>query len=147
MLYPFNLVLHMRYIWFFLGLGTTLHLLFVLLISEQFPESHGARYLAFIGAVASIPLIITWRRDIRENPTGFVALILTTCFALDFVVHNEILTNWLNGIFRTPENAARQYFFSISLTLLALHVGKQIFTSTRTVPAKALRRSTPEPLA
>jgi hypothetical protein len=137
----------MRYIWFFLGLGTTLHLLFFLFSSEQFPESHGARYLAFIGAVASIPLIITWRRDIRENPTGFVALILTTCFALDFVVHNEILTNWLIGLFRSPETSMRHYPFSMSLTLLALPVGKQIFISTRTVLAKALRRSTPEPLA
>ena len=124
MLYPFNLVLHMRYIWFFLGLGTTLHLFFVLFSSDQFPEPQIARYFAFITAVASIPLIITWRRDIRENPTGFVALILTTCFALDFVVHN-----------------------STSLTLLALYVAPQIFTSTRTVLAKALHRSTPEPLA
>lgn len=137
----------MRYIWFLLGLGTTIHLLFFLFSSDQFPESQVARYFAFIAAVASIPLIITWRRDIRENPTGFVALILTTCFALDFVVHDEILTNWLNGIFRSPENAARQYFFSISPALLALYVAPQIFTSTRSVLAKALRRSTPEPLA
>lgn len=114
----------MRYIWFLLGLGTTIHLLLVLLTSDQFPESQIARYFAFIAAVASLPLIITWRRDIRENPTGFVALILTTCFALDFVVHN-----------------------STSLTLLALYVTPQIFNSTRSVLAKALHRSTPEPLA
>ena len=137
----------MRYIWFFLGLGTTLHLLFVLFSSEQFPESHGARYLAFIGAVASIPLIITWRRDIRENPTGFVALILTTCFALDFIAHNEILTDWLIGMFQTPGTSMRHYPFSTLLTALALPVGKQIFNSTRSVLAKALHRSTPEPLA
>ncbi len=137
----------MRYIWFFLGLGTTLHLFLVLFTADQFPEPQIARYFAFITAVASIPLIITWRRDIRKNPTGFVALILTTCFALDFVVHNEILTNWLIGMFQTPGTSMRHYPFSMSLTLLALPVGKQIFTSTRTVLAKALHRSTPEPLA
>jgi heme A synthase len=137
----------MRYIWFFLGLGTTIHLLFFLFSSEQFPESQVARYFAFIAAVASIPLIITWRRDIRENPTGFVALILTACFALDFVVHNETLTNWLVDMFRSPETSMRHYSFSMSLTLLALYLATQIFTSTRSVLAKALRRSTPEPLA
>jgi hypothetical protein len=94
----------MRYIWFFLGLGTTLHLLFFLFSSEQFPESQVARYFAFIAAVASIPLIITWRRDIRENPTGFVALILAACSALDFFVHDESLTNWLIDRLRGPEN-------------------------------------------
>jgi hypothetical protein len=137
----------MRYIWFFLGLGTTLHLLFVLFSSDQFPEPQIARYFAFIAAVASIPLIITWRRDIRENPTGFVALIVTACFALDFVVHNEILTNWLVDIFRGLENTTQHNFFPMSLTLLALYLSTQIFTSTRSVLAKALRRSTPEPLA
>jgi hypothetical protein len=137
----------MRYIWFFLGLGTTIHLLFFLFSSEQFPESQVARYFAFIAAVASIPLIITWRRDIRENPTGFVALILTTCFALDFLVHNEILTNWLVDRLRGVKNTTRHDFFPMSPTLLALYVTPQIFNSTRTVLAKALRRSTPEPLA
>jgi hypothetical protein len=137
----------MRYIWFFLGLGTTIHLLFFLFSSEQFPESQVARYFAFIAAVASIPLIITWRRDIRENPTGFVALILTACFALDFLVHNEILTNWLVDRLRGVENTTRHDFFPMSRTLLALYVTTQIFTSTRSVLAKALRRSTPEPLA
>jgi hypothetical protein len=137
----------MRYIWFFLGLGTTLHLLFVLFSSDQFPEPQVARYFAFIAAVASIPLIITWRRDIRENPTGFVALILAICFVLDLIVHSKILTNWLVDRFRGLENAARHDFFSISLMVLASQVGIQIFNSTRSVLAKALRRSTPEPLA
>jgi hypothetical protein len=137
----------MRYIWFFLGLGTTIHLLFFLFSSEQFPESQVARYFAFIAAVASIPLIITWRRDIRENPTGFVALILTACFALDFLVHNEILTNWLVDRLRGVENTTRHDFFPMSRTLLALYVTPQIFNSTRSVLGKALRRSTPEPLA
>ncbi len=79
----------MKAFWFLLGLVSSAHLLVQAVLGSSHEDGPVLRYLLLITAAAAVPLVITWRRDIRENPVTVAALLLTAAFVLNTTVFSE----------------------------------------------------------
>jgi hypothetical protein len=137
----------MKAFWFLLGLVSSAHLLVQAVLGSSHEDVPVLRYLLLITAAAAVPLVITWRRDIRENPVTVAALLLTAAFVLNTTVFSEA---WVKAFFVVTDSdvsSGAVCGWTNTVSVLSLVLCKPVYASSRATLAKWLRLTAPEPLS